>query len=199
MARRSRYYQGNMDLALIKKGMPLEELPKTFVIFICTFDYFEQGRHLYRFEHLCLEDEGLRLQDGAQKIYLNTKGKLNDVSDELKDFLKYVETTTRERADMSRGSLVRNIQKKVELVKNDEAMGVEFMTIEEKMQYRWEDGWNEGKEKGRIEGRKEGERIGLERLNKLFRRLIADQRMEDLEKSTSDAAYQERLLEEYGL
>ena len=46
LPKRSRYYQGMIDLDLIQKGKDYNELKKSFVIFICTFDPFKKGRHL---------------------------------------------------------------------------------------------------------------------------------------------------------
>ena len=38
--KRSRYYQGFIDMDLIEKGADYSKLKKSFVIFICTFDLF---------------------------------------------------------------------------------------------------------------------------------------------------------------
>lgn len=54
-------------------------------------------------------------------------------------------------------------------------------------------------EEGRREGHREGRTLGEERINHLNRRLIEDNRMEDLRHSIEDKEYQEQLLEEYGL
>ena len=51
LAKRSRYYQGNIDLDMIQKGEDYEKLRKSFVIFICTFDPFNKGRHIYTFQN----------------------------------------------------------------------------------------------------------------------------------------------------
>ncbi|MGN0484605.1 MAG: Rpn family recombination-promoting nuclease/putative transposase [Lachnospiraceae bacterium] len=40
LPKRSRYYQGMIDLNLLEKGVDYRYLPKSFVIFICTFDPF---------------------------------------------------------------------------------------------------------------------------------------------------------------
>ena len=65
-------------------------MPDTYVIFICTFDLFNKGRHIYTFKNFCAEDKEIELNDGAYTIFLNTKGKLDDVSPELKNFLNFV-------------------------------------------------------------------------------------------------------------
>ena len=43
-------------------------------LFVCTFDPFYIGRHVYTVENRCVEDTNLLLNDATQKIILNTKG-----------------------------------------------------------------------------------------------------------------------------
>ena len=72
LPKRMRYYQGMMDLNLLNKGEDYTELKKSYVIFVCTFDPFMQGRHIYTFENLCKEDTNLALGDDTKKVILNT-------------------------------------------------------------------------------------------------------------------------------
>ena len=51
LPKRMRYYQGMIDLNILEKGEGYRNLKRSFVIFICTFDLFGQGRHLYTFEN----------------------------------------------------------------------------------------------------------------------------------------------------
>lgn len=60
------------------------------MIFICTFDVFKKGRHIYTFENRCREDGSILLGDETTKVFLNAKGTIDDVSRELKAFLDYV-------------------------------------------------------------------------------------------------------------
>ena len=69
-------------------------------------------------------------------------------------------------------------------------LSVEF-TEEEKKELFIEDGFEQGREKGREEERK--------RLNRLNDLLMEAGRVEDLKKSWKDSAYQQQLLEEFGL
>ena len=79
LAKRSSYYQGSIDLDMISKGEDYTKLKKSFVVFICTFDPFDKGRHLYTFENRCNEDVSLVLGDETTKVFLNTRGTLQDV------------------------------------------------------------------------------------------------------------------------
>ena len=43
LPKRSRYYQDIIDLKLIEKGQSYDILKTSYVIFICTFDFFEKN------------------------------------------------------------------------------------------------------------------------------------------------------------
>lgn len=49
------------------------QLKQSFVIFVCTFDPFHIGRHVYTVENRCVEDTNLLLNDATQKIILNQR------------------------------------------------------------------------------------------------------------------------------
>ena len=74
LPKRSRYYQDVIDLNIIEKGDTYDILGVSYVIFICTFDFFKKDRSVYEFENICVEDANIRLNDGTHKIFLNTKG-----------------------------------------------------------------------------------------------------------------------------
>lgn len=148
LPKRLRYYQGNIDLDLISKGEDYKKLAKTYIIFICTFDLFKIGRHKYTFETVCVEDNSIKLKDDTNKIILNTTGVIKDLSDELIDFLKYVEHSDEKTAEKSTGDLVKTIHKKVIEVKNNPNVEVEFMTLLERDREKLEEGIEEGIEVG---------------------------------------------------
>ncbi len=147
LAKRSRYYQGNIDLDKISKGDDYLTLNKSYVIFICTFDPFGKGRHRYTFRNLCVEDNSIELKDETDKVFLNTSGILNDVDEEMIEFLQYVEQSTDEVAQNAKSDLVKAINQKVNHVKHDKAMEVQYMTLLERDRLNFV----EGKEEGRTE------------------------------------------------
>lgn len=142
--KRLRYYQGNIDLDLISKGDDYNKLAKSYIIFICTFDLFNAGRHKYSFETVCKEDNNIKLKDDTNKIILNTKGVIRDLSDELIEFLNYVEHSDEKTAENAKGALVKNVHKRVTKVKNDASVEVEFMTLLERDREKIEEGREEG-------------------------------------------------------
>ena len=108
----------------------------------------------------CDEIPGLKLHDGATRIFLNTHGTdAEGVSEELIQLLRYFEQTTEENAAGSHSRKIENLQKRVEEIKKNEEVGIRYMNaFEEKM---WER--REGEMIGEKRGKKIGERIGEER------------------------------------
>ena len=91
IVKRSRYYHGQMDMELLLKGMDYEKLPNSYVIFICCYAPFGQGKYKYTVEQRLREKPEYNYLDGSYTIFLNTKGKNKDeVSEELVNFLEFV-------------------------------------------------------------------------------------------------------------
>jgi DNA-binding NarL/FixJ family response regulator len=91
-----------------------------------------------------LEDNNVILNDEAEKIVLNTKGIMKDLSDDLLEFLDYIENSTDDKVKYVKGKLVKTIHKRVQEVKNDVSMEVEFMTLLERDREKIEEGIEEG-------------------------------------------------------
>ena len=92
---RTRAYHSMMGLEALEKHAlrtsgSYNDMPDAFVIFICMFDPFGLGRHIYTFRNSCKEVNGLNLDDGAVTIFLNALGKSDDISAELKAFLDFM-------------------------------------------------------------------------------------------------------------
>lgn len=146
LPKRSRYYQSMIDLQLIDKGEHYKRLNKSYIIFICPFDVFGKGRHLYTFENRCKEDESILLGDETARIFLNAAGTMNDVSKELKAFLDYV------AGKKSEDSYVKELEEALKEAKKNREWRHEYMTLLMRDQ--------ENIEKGMTQGRLEGKRIG---------------------------------------
>lgn len=150
LPKRSRFYHGMIDLNLINKGAHYSELRKCYVIFICLFDPFKTGRHIYTFEHRCKEDHSITLGDESTTIFLNAKGKLNDVDDELHGFLSYV------ASGMPESDFALELDENVQEIKSNEKWRLEYMTLFMRDQENLKQGIEKGLAQGREEGRKEG-------------------------------------------
>ena len=158
LPRRSRYYQGMIDLQLLEKGLTYRYLNDTYIIFICPFDLYETGRHRYTFAGACEEDPEVKIQDGAVWIFLNAKGTMNDVSSSLKAFLDYVAGTVTE------DPFVQELEEAVTEARKNRKWRHEYMTLLIRDQDNLEKGREEGLKLGREEGLKEGLRRMIEAL-----------------------------------
>ena len=89
----TRYYQGVMDVDMLKSGEPYRALKESHVIFICLKDIFKQGLAHYTFENLCLQNPRIRLGDRSFKHFFVAENYDRIESDkELKAFLKMLMT-----------------------------------------------------------------------------------------------------------
>ncbi len=154
LPKRSRYYQGMIDLNILEKGEDYKNLKWSYVIFICTFDLFGEGRHIYTFENRCIQNLNLVLGDETTKIILNTKGTMNDVSPEMKRLLDYIDGKT--ATDM----FTKELDTAVRDVRNNEKWRVEYMTLEMRYKELLEQGIDIGRSEGIDIGRSEGIDIG---------------------------------------
>ena len=109
----------------LKTSGSYKDLPNIYVIFICTFDLFNKGRHIYTFKNFCAEDKDIELNDGAYTIFLNTKGKLDDVSPELKNFLNFVGQGKIVKGD----SFIEILDEKVKEAKHNTVWRDEYMLL----------------------------------------------------------------------
>ena len=126
LPKRTRYYQGIIDLHILEKGEDYNRLRSSFVIFICTYDPFGKGRWVCTFENLCCEDTNLTLGDGTKKIILNTKGSVGDISEELKALLRYMDGLAPESA------YTQELEDAVADVRADEKWRREYMVLMER-------------------------------------------------------------------
>ena len=161
LPKRMRYYQGMIDLNILDKGQDYTTLKKSYVIFICTFDPFGEGRHIYTFCNTCQENTALTLDDDAVKIILSTKGTMDDVSPEMKRILDYID------GKGASDEYTKQLEEAVRSARQNERWRLDYMTLE----YEYRQRYLEGKEEGRAEGREEGRAEGRERtIQKLHER-----------------------------
>lgn len=145
LPKRTRYYQGMIDLNILTRGDTYKLLRESYIIFICTFDEFGKGRHKYSFENICLEDAGIKLEDGSHKIFLCAAGTMDDCSEKMKDFLDYIAGGT------SSGVLSDRLREEVEKSKANEKWRLDYMTLEEKYREKYDEGKEEGREEGKTD------------------------------------------------
>ena len=183
LPRRSRLYQGMIDSKLLEAGeVDYMKLNNVYIIVITPYNVFGQGKYRYTFRMACREEPGLELEDGAERIFLNTRGtNSEEVSPELVELLHYMENTN--TAAPAENGKVREIQRRVEAIKSSEEVGVRYMQAWEEKVLERQAGRQEGLQEGRLEGRLEGRTEKLKELvaKKWQKGKTPEQAAEDLE------------------
>lgn len=90
LAKRTRYYQGLMDVDSVFSGTKYKDLNETYVIFLCLGDAFSSGLPVYTFENVCKENPEIKMNDGTHKIFFNARKYDTMKSKELKSFFRYL-------------------------------------------------------------------------------------------------------------
>ena len=156
LPKRSRYYQAAADIDNTSPGELYSEMKDNYVIFICTFDPFLQGKAFYKFENICLnEDKPLRLNDGTYKIFLNTAADdLTLLDPELKLFYDYIRRGT---AD---STLTEKINSSITELKENRETRRKYMTYTTRIAEAKSEAREEGIKYGIAIGEKAGEERG---------------------------------------
>lgn len=154
--KRARYYQGLMDSPILKSGKNTKyrDLPNTTIIFITQEDIFQKDLAMYTFTEQCEEVEGLHLEDGTTKIFLNMKSK--NGRPELVSLLQYMKDTRLDNPEI--------------IVQDERIKEIDAIVTEVKQSEEWEAvkmnilqiGEEHGKRIGEEIGKEIGERIGKE-------------------------------------
>ncbi len=149
LPKRTRYYQGMIDMGLLEKGGDYSDLNPSFIIFICTFDPFHKGLPMYTFRNRCVESEGLELRDEATKLFLNSKGYSETIDPDIAAFLHYVDGKAAE------GLFTKTVEQEVLRVKEHRETRREYMTLAMELRRREKISHEEGRVEGRDEREKE--------------------------------------------
>ena len=180
LSKRSRFYQALLDCNLMEPGsIDFNALNNVFIITIAPFDIFGKGLYKYTFRMKCEEDESIRLEDGATRIFLNCHGTHPEsVNPELIELLKYMEHSTNETARRCHSEKIQLLHQKI---RSSERVEAKFMKA-------WEEKEME---------RQKGIKLGEEKLSKLIVKLTEAGRESDVIKAASDEKYREQLFEEF--
>ena len=123
---------------ILEKGDNYKNLKRSFVIFVCTFDLFGEGRHIYTFENRCIQNLELGLGDDTTKIILNTKGTMDDVTPEMKKLLNFIDGKEPE------DDFTRELDEAVQSVRKNEKWRLDYMTLQMNYQEKYEQGIEQG-------------------------------------------------------
>ena len=157
IAKRSRYYQANMDMDALEKGCRYRDLPRSYVIFICTYDYIGMDEPLYYFINYD-EKNMLMLGDNTCKIILNTKCTPEKVPEKLRAFYRYLNEPD---SGCGGDEFVKKLDNRVEKYNTSEWRR-KLMTLGELMDRNHEIGYEKGLREGRIETARKLKESGVE-------------------------------------
>ena len=187
LPKRSRFYQGAIDLNQLQAGMDYDALKNTIVIFICTFDVFKKDYLKYTFKNICIEDKELILNDATTKVFVNTTATLDDenLNSKLVSLIKYInsETITDE--------YTKKLDEAVRIKRRSADWRVKYMKYELNLLEREREGEKRGREEGRVEGE--------EKLATLLELLYKEHKFEDIGRIASDKQYKEKLYKDYNI
>ena len=151
LPRRARYDQAAADIDTTPKGSEYSDLKQNYVIFICTFDPFYQGKPIYSFQNYCV-DYGvpIPLADGTEKIFLNTTAKdLSSLDGEMSLFYDYVRDKTAQTA------FTKELDATIVRIKQEKEERNMYLTYTSRMMECRQVGYEEGLERGAYQNKLE--------------------------------------------
>ncbi|MBQ6910364.1 MAG: Rpn family recombination-promoting nuclease/putative transposase [Synergistaceae bacterium] len=161
LAKRARYYHALMTSNIMNRAeiKNYKDLPDEFVIFICKFDLFGQGRSIYEFENLCRQDTNLSLGDGTRTIFVNADSSDENISPELKNFLNFIMGGT------SSDPFIKKLEKIVYIAKQRPEWRINYMKMLMRDSLKLEEGIAIGERRGERRGIIKGTRLGERKAN----------------------------------
>ena len=138
---------------------------------------------------LIVDDSEIKFNDGTHKIFLNTKGNRDGISEELQMLLDYFDGREPE------SQLAKDIDRKVFEARNNKQWRREYMSYQMELdrQYR------NGREEGIKEGMEKGSELATENINKLLKILIVEKKYDEIEKISENKEYQKELMKKYNI
>ena len=174
---RLRGYQATIDTNTMQEGCDFDDLGEVYVIFICTFDYFKQGKGMYQLEMREVTEPEKPVDSRFHWVILNATSPENAHSAELAALLNYVAS-----GEVGDSDLVKRIAKKVKAVKKRKKVR-NMITMQKKHE---------------LDLRNTAKTVE-DRAVELSSRLVELERYEDILRMQNDLAFREQLFEELGL
>ena len=133
---------------MLHRGMTYNELRKSYVIFICTFDPFGKGLPVYHVTYRCKENNALEMQDLTENIFLNARAADKADDKELSAFLSYV------NGNKPESEFTRTVDRETARVKDDEIWRARVMTWEMDQKIMEKRFFQQGEKSGEMKGEK---------------------------------------------
>ncbi len=192
LGKRMRYHQAAIDTSLLGKGALYDELPESYVIFLCAFDPYGRNIPAYTWERICKEDAQVDAACGSHWLVLNASAWALAPDEGLRKLLEYIATGN------SHDALTADLDAMVDDINADPERRAHmngFMTLEHSAAVRARC----AHKRGLAEGIEQGAQEAQARYGALVDRLLDDNRLDDLKQSATDPQLLEALYGEYGL
>lgn len=154
LAKRARFYLGQIDADRLKVGAHYADLRPTIILFFCPFPIFDGSLSVYPFQYTCLKKPLLRLPDESEILFISSKGPREGLSETACALLDYMDGIVRDHP------LVQRIEKRIRDVKQSGSEEERYMKFEMRILEERREAREEGKEEGRAEGKAEGRAEG---------------------------------------
>ena len=125
---RVRYYQSIISTNMLEKGKEYSCLRKSYVIFVCAFDPFNQGLPIYHFTYRSRENPVLEMGDQTENIFLNATAAMKAEDKELSAFLAYI------NGKAATTLFTKKLDKEATRIKNREDWRHKIMTLDMEIQ-----------------------------------------------------------------
>lgn len=190
IAKRLRYYQASLDVTALGKGHEYDLLPDTYVIFICTDDFVGTRLPVSTLGITCEEQPTFDCGHGFKWVILDASRWREVSRGPLRDLLMFVDTGIVPEHD----ELLSLIDREMAVANTDAAWKEDvmpFLTLEEDAKIQARISYEDGKAEGLAEGQ--------ELMALLVQKLLADERISDINRAVSDPTVRAQLCAEYGL
>lgn len=156
LERRIRYYQSSLDRRTLEASDSYRNLKDSYVIFVCTDDYYKRGLALYKRQSVIEGAEDIIYEDGSHAYILNAQFTVPNISKPALEFLQYINARHNKLPfDVSGSEYLARIDQAVEDIKSDDRKVERFMTLAAKLEDIRYFALQEGEEKGRAEGERD--------------------------------------------
>ena len=188
--KRARYHSALIDMHILKKGKTFENMPESYVIFICAKDVLKENKQIYHISRT-IQESGSKFPDQAEIIYVNTsKSSDNELGILIKDFY------TKDPKKMHSRVLAKRVADLKENKNIEKGEHDAMTTYYDRLKKQWE---KEGIAKGIIEGKAKGSAESESKMAKLMGFLVREGRIADIEKASESPDYRKALLQEFQL
>lgn len=149
LERRVRYYQSGIDRHTLKKKELYKGLKESYIIFVCSTDYFGYGKAVYERESKLKGLDHL-YDDGSHALFLNSEYTDGNASKAVLEFLDFVKDSMNTDTTAATTELGKAVRVVVDGVRHNEGMEAAYMTLEMMLLEREEKGMQKGEMKGVI-------------------------------------------------